>query len=659
MTNRLASLGFGASFGVLLGVLIGANLDGLGENPAPNNELQVTATVAEREVDALRSAGFDTIETIEDVLTLPTRFARIEATYAMVGKASSADVQAYLYEAGGIADADERKAILSVLILRLVELDARTALAMARAEPLSRDPGLEERVWSGWGRHDLDAALAAVAAEPDTARRYSAAQALYVAVGDPESEQARKIEGALGIRPARKTVIRYLTALADTSPLAAITYVNQMSSVALQVEYATQVAARLAATDPDGALQFADEFANAAVRQAYEQAVLNTVAANNPEQVLQDWLASGASDFEGPELYTAIKSIVSTDLDAAMAYYSQLRNVQLKRLLGSSIVTELVSRDVSLALAWAQENDPNGTMQLQVMVLQNYAQTDPLAAFALVDEMPAGQYRERARRDVFFQWVQRDPDAATEWVMSLDPEQSRSFLRHNPMIVYSDVELAIRLLPRVPADIAADWQVSIAAKLAENGEFERALSFARQYESSPNYEQLLVSTIEHAYSADPRRIEQYVREMPGGKTRDRVYASILQADARSDPEAALNRLSLIENEQVRASTASDLARHWHRVDAYSLNNWLAQQPAGTERDMAIAGVAWYWTEPTAEQQRLIDSVRTESARRSIVYGQIRRIMRNNPARAREMMQGADLSDAQRASLQVYLERIGG
>ena len=81
-----------------------------------------------------REDRYDNLRTIEQILALPTDFARTEALYMLAGRSDSGSVQNLIYEANRIASAIDRDTALTILFSRLTELDPPSALAVARYE---------------------------------------------------------------------------------------------------------------------------------------------------------------------------------------------------------------------------------------------------------------------------------------------------------------------------------------------------------------------------------------------------------------------------------------------------------------------------------------------------------------------------------------------
>ena len=125
-----------------------------------------------------RDEQYANLTSVEEVIALPTEFARSEALYVLAGRSDSAGVQNLIFEANRIADEIERVALLGILFFRLTETDPQSALALSRTDHFNGIESIEQDVWRAWARQDLEDALFAAKTQPSVAHRNSAAQSL-------------------------------------------------------------------------------------------------------------------------------------------------------------------------------------------------------------------------------------------------------------------------------------------------------------------------------------------------------------------------------------------------------------------------------------------------------------------------------------------------
>jgi hypothetical protein len=109
---------------------------------------------------------------------------------------------------------------------------------------------------------------------------------------------------------------------------------------------------------------------------------------------------------------------------------------------------------------------------------------------------------------------------------------------------------------------------------------------------------------------------------------------------------------------VRGSAAGRIAATWHRYDPAAVMGWVKAMPAGPGRDDAIMQLAARWDATTAEQDELIASIGDRDKRGQAKVARIHKLIRTDPARARELLQDDDISDHQRRQLESMIQGIG-
>ena len=184
MTKTMTALCSGVVLGVLATLAV-VQFE-RSRNPVPGVVVRdiadvpkMTPAIAEKH----RGDQYANLVNIEQILSLPTIFARSEAMHVLAGRSDSGGVQFLIFEADRIADPIERVRLLNVLFFRLAEADPKSALAMARTGSFLAVKTLEQTVWLAWARNDLDDALFEAKTQTTTAQQKFAAQSLYAAFG--------------------------------------------------------------------------------------------------------------------------------------------------------------------------------------------------------------------------------------------------------------------------------------------------------------------------------------------------------------------------------------------------------------------------------------------------------------------------------------------
>lgn len=635
-----------------------------------------------------RESGYAGLQTIADIRALPTPFARLEALYALAGRSGSERLQGLIFEANRIADDLARQDMLLVLFYRLAETDPHSALAMARTEYFRGDKTLERVVWRAWSRKDLDDALFAAKTQTTAARQNFAAQSLYAAHGYMENETADRINAELGIAPDRANRARYLYEMADRSPAAAVRFIESLPYGMERADYVSWLAHHLMRIDPATAATYADLFEDAGIGDVYRNIVSSTVARANPIPTIDRILASGNLHDQRNEFFSAMNSLASEDPGLAEQYFRQVTATEAKQWIGSVIVEHMLRRDPVEALAWARANDTGNHLHLEMTVLSRIARKDPDLALAealaarnvhtrnnlvmsivqqiahedpekgvsYLDSIADRSQREQAASQIASQWLQTDPDAALDWILGHDEEAADRILMSSAYsLLRSDLDTAIRVLPRISGPQQTNMRRQIAQRLAQSRSPADAQAFVRQFANEPGYEQLQTSVIQGVSLTNRALARQMADQLTDPRARDAAYAQIVGQFVQDDPRTAAAMLASMTDEGYVNAATAEIATHWYSLDPAAANRWVASLPAGRRRDNAVVQLAGQWQEPTREQRAMIDGIADDGKRGQAKLRHVYSLMRTDPERARQLLDDPDIPRDAREQLEINLK----
>jgi len=661
---------------------------------AVERDLVVTESVTPEAAVRHRADRYRSLATITGVLALPGHFARNEAMYALAGRSDAADTQALIFEANRVADETLRAGLLGILFARLAELDAPSALAMARTEYFRGEKNLEQTVWSAWGRNDLSDALFAAATQPNEARRNSAAQSLYRAFGVTGNANTRRIEEELGIPPDLETLSRYVMGLADRSPADAIEHINGLPTSYEKLDLLLRLANYLSVTNPQGALASADRIEDATHKPRFLSIVRAAVARDDPRTVIDRVLAEGGDPGRSFEFNHAVTALATRDIDEAIAYFERAETAEARRAIGSMIAPIMAGKDPDAALEWVKANqkragDRNPYESIEVSLLNALARHDPARAVteaqtladgprraqilgALFDNMATREAggvvdlldlieREEDRHEVearvAMRWLQQDADAALDWILTQDEERAEQMLRQTSWATMPrNLDAAIRVLPRLPADLQPNVRMQVAQRLAEVRSPAEAQAFIRQFEGSPDYAELQASLIGGVARSDTALAWQLAGQVADPTARDNAFMAVISQQASADPREAAAWLDRIGDAAVRARAAGMIAQYWTMTDPAAALRWARNQPPGPGRDDAIMHVATQYNPAGREALELAATIEDEQKRGRAQMGIIFRMAGDDRDRARELLEGVDLPDNLRSQAEEFLVR---
>ncbi len=692
MARIMAALVSGLLLGILA-MLVAARF-GPSSNQSPGTIVRdivdvpmMSQAVAEKH----RDEHYVNVTGVEGLIALPTEFARSEAMYALAGRSDSSGVQNLIFESNRVADDVERVSLLNILFFRLAETDPHSALALARTDHFKTIKSLEQTVWRAWARKDLHDALHAAKAQTSTVHRNMVIQSLYAAFGYMGNEITERIEAELGIGPDRSSRGRYLYQLADKSPAEAIAFINGLERGPEQQEYVSWLAYYVSLRDPAAALRYADLFSVAADGKRYSSIISSNIASENPRATIDRLLASSQGRRSSRELHSAIRALADTDLDGAKQYFEQARSADDRRMFGSAIAMEMAKTNPIEALTWARANDkehfaflqmsvlgkiaetdpqlaltealntPNAQMRSDVVsnVVQHIARNDPADAVAYLDQIQDRQQKLEVGQQLASAWIRRDPEAAIDWILGQDKEASgRMIQRVSHTLVRSNIDAAIRLLPRIDEPNQQTMRQQIAQRLAIGGSLGEAQSFIRQFDGQPGYDQLQASVISGVAQTDVLTAKQLADQLADGNARNTAYMQVIAQHAQVYPSEAARWLSSITNENMRGAAAGQLASNWYANDPAAAERWVDGLPAGSLRDDAIVQMSTRWRAPTAEQEELIASIEDRDKRGQAKVRQIYNVMRTDPVKARKLLDDEDIPSYQRQRAETMLNQYG-
>ncbi len=650
--------------------------------------LSVEPTLSSEAVEEQREKYFVDLTTLEDVLTLPTPFARREAAYALAGRSGPTEINEHISVAVRIADPDERIAILGILVARLTEMSPRGALELASSGELGDGSRFEELVWMEWAKIDLEAAIFEARLQPSSVRQQHAAQALFRAHGNYDNDIVDYIAAELGIEPDDSNRYALIRRLAEESVESAIAYVNAMPPGSKRRAMANSLGSYLARNDPYAAEQYVEQFNDGAIRSVVQRIVSSRLAALNPRAVVDQLLASGREGIDRYELSAALRSFAEQDIESAMAYFSELAGMEERNMLAQHIATELAARDVDAALEWARANergtfpvaemmalnaiaslDPeraiaeamaNPNSQHRRMLISNVmgraALADPQLALTLVDQIPPGRQRTDAIGSVLMSVGQRDPDAAIDWLLRIGAEDAGDYImQFGAGLAASNPQAIARLMPALDEQQQVRLAQQVVRQMAVTRSADDTLAYVEQFAGRPGYDSLRATVISSISESDPDRALQLVGSLPEGRERDQVLSSIIGNVASRSPNQAMLLLDSISNDNQRHNATMQLAMYWYHNDPGGALQWVRDMAPGKTRDESVLRIAHSWDGSSMEIRSLLDTIQSSHTRGQAKATIIMRMLRTDRAAALDMLEDPDIPAESRAQINQMID----
>lgn len=699
MTRLSSSPWLAAIAGVVVGVAIGAGFTSLigggsdvaRRDAAPDivRDISSVATMPVAQAEAHRADRYARISTIEATLALPGDFAQTEALYVLAGRSDSATVQDLIDQANRIADPTDRDAALSILFLRLAEIDPESALTMARMPTFTRGRRLEANIWRTWSKLDLDAALAAAAGLPRAADRNFAAQVMLAAHGYTGNAVTARIERELDVRPSAESRARYILSVADRSVPDAFAAIDGLPHADRQ-QAMQWLAGYLGQRDPAQALGYARLIDDPMLRRTYEGTISLAVAQQDPERILSAAQPAALQGEAAGRYFTAMRTLAEQDVDKALAYFERIESPQVRQAMAGILAEQLARRDPRRALEWARSQDSGArpSIELNVLsqiaavdpalalqeagalanrharqqalsgVLSTVAGTDPQRAAAFVDGLTDARDRQTAAMSVMHGWANVDPEAAIDWLLASDlPDASSLLVQTGYSVIARDVDLAVRVLPRLDAGAQRQWATQIASTMASQRGADAAVRFVEGYRGKPGYDDMQSALISNLVQTDPARARRIVDRMPAGIARDRGVEQLIANVGGDETAESLALLDTIGDEATRAQAAGMLTARWMQHDPRAAMQWVEGRPAGAVRDQGILQIVNNPNVSGADIDRLIETLSDPALRERAMLTRVYALAQSDPARARALLDGIEMPAQQRRQMERQLDRF--
>ena len=687
--------------GVLLGAAAGYGLSGqdsglvieegrFAEQP-PVRDLVGGDGVTAEAAAAMRRARFSSVRSIEDTLALPGDFAQTEALYALAGRSNASELQDLIHQAARIREHQDRNYAINILLGRLTELDPRSAVAIAASPLLAGRYPHERQVWIAWARLDFDAALEA-ATETSGERRHRVAQALYRSLRHMDPVRDDAILAALGRRVSIAVINERVGWLAEGSPAEAVRYIESLGTFTEQRQAVQALAASVGRLSAGNGRTVSELFSTAALGRQFLNAVSYQASQHDPEAVLLELGASGqlrepqgsqqalvalgqlamrdparAREFvdrlDGAQARQAMQSVarllVEVDPQGTLEWV-RARDDSLGQAVLVGVLTQLASSNPDLALAEAELIDnPTVRERAVASVVQSTANVDPEKASVLLTALSNPHQRRQVIRQIAGQWAMLDLDAALEWQSGLPVNERHPVLQQMAeSLVYTDIDAAMSLLPRLDEASAGGLASTIASTLGQQRSYEEAMAFIDRYRGQPaRYSALRMQALKGLAASDPYRAMSLLQASPRDDRNDQIVGYLAQRVAVEDPDSAIRWSDGIADNNARLQTRSMIVQNWIATEPARAMQWLNAMPAGDDRDSiaAMAAPALGTTDRQAAM-RLLESIGDPAMRSQALANYALQTYMNDPATAERLLNEADIEPALRER---YLEMLRG
>jgi hypothetical protein len=385
-----------------------------------------------------------------------------------------------------------------------------------------------------------------------------------------------------------------------------------------------------------------------------------------------DWVA-GLGDANVPALVNTLALVSNTQPALAAQYVQKIADTELrnKAILdiaarwGQANWNTLERTDTAATLAWLDQVATGAVYDQAVdKIFWSYGYMQPREGAALVNQLTDPKDRSIAIATLSIDWATGHPGDALDWLRTLPDSDSAArdpalkaalalWSKKNPdaasayLTGLNDPALFTTLAPTIAPDLARrDPQV--------------ALNWVNGFPDSPEKTQAVSGVLATMAATDFDGAWNYAANLPPGPGRDGAMDSILSTLSRTDAAQAAARLDQLDSAAAQESASATVTAYWARQNPAALAEWIGTQPAGVVRDEAIAQyLDVQIAKNTTTALALVNTLSNEAMRGAGIRSVVLVLAKSDLPAARQAVQTANLTEAQRQSLLILLSQSSG
>lgn len=324
---------------------------------------------------------------------------------------------------------------------------------------------------------------------------------------------------------------------------------------------------------------------------------------------------------------------------------------------------------VAQALA-LPNSDPKRRRSIESLLAQ-LAETHPLRALELADQIGSLRATEDARERILQVWASNDPLAALRWgeeSLSELPVSSRhaqmqalmrGYALSDPAAAFEYVS-ALDDATRIDSRIKASLMEEVIEIQIREGGLVEARGAIQALPEGRLKQEMMREMVDEWAAFDPVGAAEYVTSLGAGASPD-LKSTIASEWAESDPAAAAKWLdSFPPDDPALPRATAEVIREWTRYDLDAPAEWLNTLPASEELDRAVASYTFRAAqEDPAGAMSWAESIVDEQLRSRMMESVAVSWKETDPAGFTTYLDSAALSNEQRQSLQEASPRYRG
>ncbi len=489
--------------------------------------------------------------------------------------------------------------------------------------------------------------------KPDQIGTEQVGTAFRLLAADDPAAAVRLLEGLGGGEKQNFGISSVGEGWARRDPKAAYAWARALTDPAQRESALRGVFRAWAETDPQGTAARLDELtkdpamAKEAAGESPIKAVVRAWAAQDPKAAAA-WLRARAEE-AGAENGNDIsfKDLLQSEILPTRDEWNAMEVAELIRKPGEKLVTEGSDKNSpfnhGMIYGYVDEDgnitettgrfggdssplNPKGN-PFQFPTSRAVRIANPAQAFDELSKQPGDASRQNVLHEIASQWAEQDPKAA----------MAKLHETTDPWLKLSLIDALTNLARQSNDPLLA-------------GETAKA------YTDSYRGQRIVTEIYASLAKRDPARAQAMMNSDMDTGVKTSVASALVTQQATYDPAGAVAWATQQTDEKVQAGAMTAALNSWAGADAYSASEWLANQPAGPVREAAVRGLVQSLREYYPDDALQWAGTLTDPQLREIQqFGIVQNLVWQDPARAKDLAAGLQLSEPKRKLLDKIIQ----
>ena len=503
---------------------------------------------------------------------------RDEAVLLAVRSLASKDPQAALQHLDEIPAESERQATREMIFLALAERDPAAALRGSPPQVSERELRNMNVPLTKWIQTDAPGAAAWLKELPDDVRRRTLIQTALPVLARLKPEVGLEVLASLPVSEDRRRALgSFAAAWAGTNSAAAFAWAERQPATDRD-QALHAVLPYYIASQPAAAAQFLEQEVTRPLARDHACLMAQKLAEKDVEAALTWSKKLPAGQARDNALRCAINARARATPAEAIGLAQTLLDGYARRSTSQEIVSFWMQKDFAEAAAWVTARSTNAALtDVVVSVARQSLERDGVAAQKWVLALPVSEGRSAAARVVSDGLLNKDPNAAIDFIQHLTPEEQSLTLTDSLLDRWVKHDL----------DKAAQW----AEALPEGRLKQRAFG---------NLAQVTLLT-------DPARAARFMEQAPADDNGYSLYSAnrstVALRWAETDPAAAAQWAARFTTNRNRTSPLPGILHRWAQTAPADAAKFATNLPA-TERRTALSSAVSEWARTAPREATL-------------------------------------------------------